>query len=251
MIYKLLLLIVFASCASQSSLKTKLDSGKDTFVLTDPSGRYFVTREVKVQNRKLISRTKVFSIENRKQSLETSVAVSKIGVSKDKRNSALLPEASQFAVWLEKSRYTSQIRIDKNTKKFKVKTKSPEDKWNGLKLFDIPKARYFCFFSQLPDCLIMQNLLLKARQKKIPIYIIWDNFPFHSEQYEGMSKELVTLADFYYSEKDRDSLRFELDLGNQIIFYHFDRKMKFEKMFWITQGISLFRVADKVKKEQK
>ena len=90
----------------------------------------------------------------------------------------------------------------------------------------------------------MQNILLKARKDKVLLYIIWDGYPFNSEQYEGVEDVLISQASFYYSQKQRDSLRFELDIGNQIIFYHFDKNLQFEKMFWVSQGISLTKIKD-------
>ena len=105
--------------------------------------------------------------------------------------------------------------------------------------FNLEKGRYYCFFSQLAECIEMQNILLEARNKRLFIYIVWDNYPFNSEQYEKIPTDVVSKAQFSYFKKDKDNLIFELDLGNQIILMHFDRQLKFEKMFWIAQGISI------------
>lgn len=237
------ILFIISSCSSsQLTESVPLNIGTTSFILNDQNGSYILKREVRTTKNLLITRTKIYNPNTSSEPLETSVTVSKAGKLKKKGEIALLPHESQFKVWLEKQKFTSRLKTDSAQRKFVVQTKSPEKSFNGVKEFNIPKARYFCFFSQLPDCLAYQNLLLKARSGKIPIYIIWDAFPFHAEQYDGLKRELVSLASFYFVQKDRDSLKFELDLGNQIVIYHFDKKLKFEKLFWIAQGITLSRM---------
>lgn len=240
----LLFCLVLIACAtSENNQSVPLTLGTTSFVLNDQNGSYILKREVKTSQNKLITRTKIFSPNTTAKPLETAVTVSKIGKSKKRKEAALLPTESQFMVWLEKQKYMTRLKTDVASRKFVVDTKSPEKSMNGIKEFDIPRARYFCFFSQLPDCLAAQNLLLKARKSRVPIYIVWDSFPFHAEQYDGLTKDLITLASFYYVQKDRDSLKFELDLGNQIVIYHFDKQLKFEKLFWIAQGITMTRMS--------
>ena len=100
---------------------------------------------------------------------------------------------------------------------------------------------FFCFFSQLPECLKEQNLLYLSAQKKVQLFVVWDNFPYHRELYEGMGTNPIISATLEISKHSKDELKYSLDIGNQIIFYHFDKKLMFKGFYWISQGISLKR----------
>lgn len=208
---------------------------------SDHSGSYTLKKELKRSKNRLISRVKLISKVGLKV-LESQVSVSKIGSIKTKTKEnvqALLPEISQFKVWFNKKEYFSQIKINRKKMILEVTTKSPEKQWNNTKTYPIPKGKYFCFFSQMTDCLKMQNLLYLAGKKKVEVFVIWDNFPYHNEQYEGLSSEPFTLATFELGQHNNKELKYTLDLGNQVIFYHFNRKLELAKMFWVSQGISL------------
>lgn len=237
---KFILFFLLVSCAGASMKeKTVLSSSNNKFILTDASGKYLVGREIKVTKGKLLTRVTLTQWERPGEPLEKSVTMSTLGQLKS-GEPALLPNASQFSVWFDKKRFFSQIKLNKN-KTIEVLKKSPEPKWNGKEEVKAPSGKYFCFFSSLAECVIAQNLLIKSREGKVQIFLIWDNFPYYGEQYQGVSGELISLSQFSFSNMVEDSLRFELDIGNQIIFYHFDKELKFEKMYWVAQGISLER----------
>jgi hypothetical protein len=213
-------------------------AGLTKFLYSDANGKYTLVREVKKTKSQLITRTRLFDREKTGKSLETSITVSKIG----KRNNgsiAMMPSASQFFVWFDKSKYTANMKIDLKNRKLILNKKGPKTEYNYTKTFSLPKTKYICFFSQLPECILTQSLLMKSQEGKIGLSIIWDSYPFNKEQYEGMSNTPIIQAEFYFSEKTSSSLRFELDIGNQILFYHFNKKLKFEKMFWVSQGLSV------------
>lgn len=210
------------------------------FEYSDNTGEYLAKREIKIVKNKLVSRVTILSRDGL-QELETQVSMSKLGTLKNSKDNtlAILPEASQFKVWFNKELYSSNMRFNPTSKTITTIAKSPSTDKETLKDFKIPKGNYFCFFSQLPECLKMQNLLLKAASKSVPIYLIWDSYPYHVEQYENLLDSPLMLATLTLTEHDKNEYKFALDIGNQIIFYHFDKKLNFVKMFWISQGISL------------
>lgn len=239
---RFLLFVFLLSCANSQKVETTvIIPGTQKFILTDGSGKFQVERQVKISGKKILTRSTISSVNNPKVALEKSITSSFLGSLRNGDRS-LLPVASQFSVWFDKNLFFSQLKVDRKNKTVEIIKKSPEAKWNGKETKKVPAGKYYCFFSSLPECVISQNILLKSRDKKVPIYLIWDSFPFYVEQYQGVSGQLLSLTQFSFSNMVSNSLRFELDIGGQIIFYHFDKKLQFEKMFWVSQGISLERV---------
>ncbi len=239
------LLFFLISCSGTDMIsKSEKRSKTHLFDYKDFSGNYTLRREVKYQNKRLVTRAKLLS-KNGKE-LESQVSVSKIGTvssSKNKNIVSLLPQISQFRVWFNKKEYFSQLRILRKKRKIEITTKSPEEKWNSVKNYGIPKGNYFCYFSQLPECLKAQNLLLQAARKSLLLFVIWDNFPYHNEQYEGLGSEPILSANLSLSKHSKTEFKYALDIGNQVIFYHFDRDLDFTKMFWVSQGVSVVKRA--------
>ena len=233
-------LFFFSACATQKN-NTDHFGYKAKFELLDSSGKFILTREVKTKGNKLISRIKIFDL-NMVNELESTVSVSRVGYKNQNRDDILLlPDAAQFKVWFEKEEYLANTKISPRGRVIKTQYKDPENKQGKLLSHNLPKGKAYCFFSQIPECVKIQRLIFKAQKEKVSLYVIWDNFPYHTEQYENMSSDRFVLADFYLKEKNKNELKYSLDLGNQIIFYHFDNKLNFEKMFWVAQGLSLTR----------
>jgi hypothetical protein len=239
---RFLILCLLIGCATRERPINSNDkiSGSRTYTYQDFSGEYLLTREIRKNKNKLITRAKLISKSGKE--LESQVSVSKIGFVKNIKNkniSSLLPSISQFRVWFDKKEYFSQTKILRQEEMLEVTTKSPEEKWNSVKKHKIPKGKYFCYFSQLPECLKLQNLLLQAARKTIKVFVIWDNFPYHNEQFEGLGTEPISVASLSLTSHSKTEFKYTLDIGNQIIFYHFNRKLQFEKLFWVSQGLSI------------
>ena len=247
---RLLILCLLFSCASRDRLMQTKDnlSGSRIYIYQDFSGQYLLSREVKISNSKLITRAKLLSKSGKE--LESQVSVSQLGSVKNSKNkniTSLLPQISQFRVWFDKKEYFSQTKVLRKEKSLEVTTRSPEEKWNFVKNHKIPKGKYFCYFSQLPECLKLQNLLLLAAKVKVQLFVIWDNYPYHNEQYEGLGPDPISIASLSLTSHSKTEFKYTLDIGNQIIFYHFDRELEFEKMFWVSQGISIVNDQKEVK----
>jgi hypothetical protein len=237
------LLSVLISCSTSGYKRSKSPfQSSEKFILSDSSGNFIVSREIKTKSNKLISRVKIFD-GNMKQELESTVAVSRVGYVKSSKGKkiAVFPEASQFKIWFNKNEYSSNTKVDLKTRQMSLKLTGEDSEKKVKKSHTLPKGKVYCYFSQIPECVKLQHLLLKGQKEKVSIYILWDSFPYHTELFNGISNEPYVLADFYLSDTNKKELKYSLDLGNQIIFYHFDKQLKFEKMFWISQGISLIR----------
>jgi hypothetical protein len=237
---RILFLTVLLSCSglplNNKNLKT---SSSHFFDYTDQSGSYTYKRELKSAKGKLITRVNLLSKDNLE--LEKTVAVSSLGMIKNDSNSSvsILPNVSQFKIWFDKKEFFSQVKILRKSRSLEVTVKNQQE--STVKEYSLPKGRYFCFFSQIPECLAKQNLLFLSSKKKIPLYIIWDNFPYHVELFRGISDKPYTSATIALEGHDKNELKYSLDIGNQVLFYHYNRKLEFVKMFWISQGISVVR----------
>ena len=230
---KSLLIVIFilSSCSSAQNVSLKSGDKTQFYNYIDASGSFSVRRDNKMSGNSMITRNQLSSY-NGAEVLEKSITVSRVG--KLKGNSiAVLPETSQFEVWFSGKKYETKIKINRANRVANIQMQSPDKRWNGSETKKLSAARVICFFSQLPECLKVQNILIFAKDKKIPVQIIWDNYPYHIELYKGMNQELITQGSFYFSDKVDDLLRFELDIGNQILFYHYDRSLDF-----VAQGIS-------------
>ena len=240
-----LIILTFLSCAHPNGIfereKNESHDKKEFYTFEDYSGKYTVTREIKMRPSKLVSRVIILSSAG--VELENQVAVSKIGsVKSGKKNRlAILPEASQFKVWYDKEQYESYAVIDKKKRSIEIDIKKPKEKNPQKESYKLPKGSIFCYYSQIPECLKMQNLLVSSAKKPLSFYIIWDSYPFHTEQFQGVSSEPVVMAKLSLSKYDNNEFKFIVDIGNQVIFYHYDKSLNFIKMFWISQGISLVK----------
>ncbi|MAZ49092.1 MAG: hypothetical protein CME65_11050 [Halobacteriovoraceae bacterium] len=235
-------LLLFMGCSTTSPDKMFGDTlGKEeTFQLVDANGSYLVKREVKYSKGRMISRLRYFDKDGVTQ-LENTVAVSRVGRLKNQKSIAVLPEASQYKVWFEKEEHFSQAKVIASKKKIAVNLEGPSPQWEGVKEFDLPKTRYICFFSQLPECLKLQKLLIKSARQPVSLYVLWDNFPYHNELYVNLGSSITSLATLSVNNDSKDEFKFNLDIGSQILFFHYDKNLNFTKMFWVAQGISMVK----------
>ncbi len=243
---KIVLILIFF-CSSCSSLisKSAPDEKKHQYLFIDGSGKFILDREHKVIKSKLISRTQISSNQGSSQRvLEKSVTVSQLGSVKENNNRVLVmrPLASEFSVWLEGKRYDSKMRLDIKNKKMLIELNSPEEKWMGKTSVAIPKGKLFCFFSQIPDCLFLSQLLsksLKAKTELLNFNVVWDGFPYIQDQYTSVGSRLFSAATVKYDGEDKKILRFVVEVDGQSILYHFSKSFDLVRMFWIAQGISV------------
>ncbi len=249
--FKLIILFIFfiTSCSTTNpqylSILKKANS-KTHYILKDKSGTFNITREIgyrKKTNELILKRKLTSSEKGDKFILEKNIAISTPGIL-NKKTTILRPKISQYSVWFEKQKYFTEIKIDVLNKSLNVKMVSPEKQWSGEKLVKFPKGTgVYCFFSQLVECIQSTNFINLAIQREngsMSLHIIWDGYPYFQEQYLNVPNELFTPAKFTYDGLNKSSeKRFSLNIGNQIIFYLFNNKREFVKMYWVAQEFSM------------
>jgi len=218
---------------------------KQTFALTDVSGKYVLLRESKLKDNKLVTRQKISPAKARK-SVEKSIVVSNLGTIQDgnKRLLVLMPFASEFEVWLEGKKLSSRMRIDTKEKSMNLESEGlgPDHQWYGSKSIKFPNSKYFCFYGQIPECLFQMGFL--QQMKSFPDYkkefiVIWDSFPFTQELYTGVGKNLFSLAEIKFLKEERNRLVYEVDLDGQLVLYYFSKSYDLAKIIWIAQGVTI------------
>lgn len=194
------------------------------------SGSFVVRREI------------TDSGEGSAKALEKSISFSRSGVLKNGLK-LLRPEKSQYIVWFDKQKYSVISEVLPKEKSIVFKMQSPERDWNGERKFKFPKSNgVFCYYFQLIECLAMTgyfNQLQKKRNLSAEINIIWEGYPYIREQYSGIPDEVFTSAVFEYDGKTEvGDYKFSLRFNNQIILYQIRKNFKYERVFWISEGMT-------------
>ncbi len=238
---KLLGLFLLVACANvKPNLQKVKSSNGQIFAYRDVSGDFEIAREIKVEKQKIASRTRIFSPNNDgERLLEKTFTISNVGTVKTKsgRGVAIRPELSQHTVWLEGKQYFSQLKLIPSRRSIEVLMQSPEAKWQGKKEFKVPKGQIFCFYSQLPECLVASRLLEKAasNSSRPRFIIIWDSFPYHQEHFSGMKATPFSNA----SVSRETGSSYLIEFNGQSISIHFSKDIIFAKLLWTSQGISI------------
>lgn len=242
---KLLLALSLSLLAGCSSVNGSQKEGKRTYSYADVSGSYRIQREVRVVKNKLVTRAQIMlSTGGNQKVLEKSVTVTQLGSVKSgsKRQLVTRPYASEFTVWLEGKKYHSRMKLLPERKVMQVVLESPEKKWQGETEILVPKGKFFCFYSQIPECLYHNQLLMQAQKKpqqSFGLFVVWDNYPYVQEQLTGVGKNLFSPATLKYDGEIKSRIRYIMEIEGQIVLYQFSRDYDFEKMAWIAQGITL------------
>ena len=246
---KLIILLLLVSC---SSSQNSLTDGKTDYNYSDVSGKFRLSREKKTLDKKIITRTQLLmSAGGNAKILEKSITLSHLGSIKGPKGRLLTlrPEASEFSVWLEGKAYSSKMSLDTKNKSLKIVLKSPEAKWNGTTLVSFPKGRYFCFYSQIPECLYHLQFLqriLKNQKENLDFYVIWDSYPYVQDQLSGVGKNVFSTASVRFDGKFKKLLKYEVEIDGQVLLYHFSSSFELVKMAWVSQGITILPYGEEV-----
>ena len=248
------LILTFVSCAkmTQKSPKEKLGNFEEQFNYSDKNGQYIVKISSGMdKNGKTFFTKKIMEMPGgqKDKALEQSVVISSVGILK-KSLMILRPKISQYNVWFDGKKYTSELKINTAKKAIDVKMTSPESQWNGNKQIKFPSSTTLpCFFSQVIDCAKVSGFISKATQKKtgsMSLFVIWEGYPYLNETFSDFPSELFSKAELEYDgmtkEKER---RFNLRVAGQSIFYILDDKDVMTKMFWVSQGITMVNKSSK------
>lgn len=247
-------LFFFISCSHNGPGGTPSE-GKTTYSYSDVSGSYRLVREVKRIQKKLVTRSQLFSTSgSNNRVLEKSITVSQIGSIKLKsqRQKLLRPSASEFTVWLEGKKYQSRMQLLPTKKAMRLSVQGPEKKWNGISEISFPKGKYFCFFSQIPECLYQNYLLQQAyeiKNKRFDFYVVWDSFPMLQDQMSGVGKSMFAVASVKFDGEVKKTFRYIVEVEGQYVVYHFSKAFDMMKMSWIAQGITIVPPGEEVAAE--
>ncbi len=230
--------------------------GKYLYSYSDVSGNFSYQRDVKFIKKKLVTRSQIMvPSPGSDRIVEKSVTVSQLGTVREgsRRTFVLRPLASEFTVWLEGKKYSSRMQLDTAQKSMRVTLDSPEAKWKGQTLIPFPAGKYFCFFTQIPDCLyhnqILENSLASKRQT-FDFYVVWDNYPFVQEQLTNVGNNLFSQATIKYDGERKGEIRYILEAEDQILLYQFSKNFELTGYSWISQGINMVRPGEEIKSEE-
>ena len=212
---------------------------QSVYIYTDSTGNYRQVIETKQSENRLVTRKRLF-VAGGKEPVEKSISVARL--KEDSSGIKLLPEAFDVEVWFNKKNYRSKGKTVSKEKAMYVKMDTPEENWAGTRKLSFPQGKRFCFFEQIPDCLRLFGYLNEENFQEKIITVVWDSYPFTSEIYKGVRKNLFTAATLNYEGDIEGVKRFVLQIDNQLVFYEFESDDTLKKMFWISQGITKERV---------
>ena len=239
----LAVLMALSACSS-GPLTKGLDNYRRNYQFSDMSGQFILDMEsgLSKENEVYVKQRLIGKKDN--QEYERLIAISERGQLSGQGNkiSVLRPKISQYSVWFENQKYFTQLEVLAGQKELRVEIRSPEKKWHGPQRIPFKNSRgVFCFFAQLADCVKVTGFLSRAIEQKggkMSLTVIWESYPFVEEQYSGVTGPFA-LSVFSYQGRSREGdFIFNLDIGNQILSYHFNRKMQLEKKFWVSQGLT-------------
>ncbi|MBC7429643.1 MAG: hypothetical protein H7336_13580 [Bacteriovorax sp.] len=243
-----LLLIILSSCSGmrQKKVEEQLKGNEDSFNYTDKNGQFLVKSASGYDKKnKAFYTKKTLEIPGRQKDriLEQSVVISSVGTLK-KTIPILRPKISQYNVWFDGKKYSSELKINVAKKAIDVRMTSPESQWNGTKQVKFPSSKTLpCFFSQVIECAKISGFIKKATDKKTGVMnfvVIWEGYPYLNETFTDFPSELFSNAQLEYDGKTKQQeRRFNLRVAGQSIFYVLNDKDVMTKMFWVSQGITI------------
>jgi hypothetical protein len=162
----------------------------------------------------------------------------------NKKSIILRPKISQYNVWFDGKKYSSELKINTKKKAIDIKMESPEKEWNGIKQVKFPSnSQVPCFFNQIIECAKVNGFITKSTKEKkglLSVLIVWEGYPYLSETFSDIPSELFSEAELEYDGETKESeRRYNLRFAGQSLFYVLSEQDEMIKMFWVSQGISL------------
>lgn len=213
------------------------------YSIQENSGEYFLAKDNGWTNGNTFTTKRILKSSDQTTTLEKSISFSKTGRLKNGVR-LMRPEQSQYVVWFNKQKYSSVIKVDDKKKSIKISVKSPEAKWNGSREVPFPSSTTaYCYFYQLIECAANMGYVGKSKNlgsMLLDLYIVWEGYPFIQEQYSGIPNSVFTKASLSFDGKnDNGDLKYSLRFADQMIAYVVDKKFRFYRMFWISQGLAM------------
>jgi len=83
------------------------------------------------------------------------------------------------------------------------------------------------------------NSLISGAKASEKIWLFWDQYPYNKIIYTDLFGSLLDRGSLVYNRSDHESHYFDLEFSGQVASLVFSKKMKFEKFYWVAQGLSL------------
>ena len=133
------------------------------------------------------------------------------------------------------------MQLETASKSMRVTLESPESKWQGTQLIKFPRAKHFCFYNQIPECLYHNSFLSFSRERDqtMDFYVVWDSWPFIQEQLSNVGKNLFVPASLKFDGENNGLFRYIVEVEGQMILFHFTKSYDLVKVAWISQGITI------------
>lgn len=255
--FKLSIVLLLFFCGACANMPGKRVSSSDSlnllfspqttlFEMTDKSGRFDFSRESgKATDNRYVVKQQIRLPDGERKVLEQSISFSQIGKLRGEID-ILRPALSQYTVWFDGDRYFSELKTDVEKKSLVVNMVSPEPEWNGERTIPFPDDNaVYCYFSQLIECAFITGFIEKAIDKRagsMNMIILWEGYPFYMQQYPEIPQEPFTRAVLEFDGQTKDQgLRFSLRFSGQSIFYFVTKSGRYDRHFWVAQGLSVVR----------
>ncbi len=237
------LVVFFTVSCARTPLGGNGDA-KTSYSYVDESGTFTLSRETKLVGSKLVTRAQLLDKKSGGRLLEKSVMLSQIGSIRNGSQRLLIvrPQASEYTVWIEGKKYVSRMQLVPGKRAMRMTLESPEPKWQGTSEVPVPKAKYLCFFGQLPECLARSNLLENARLiegRRFDFLLVWDSFPYVQDLLTKTGQKLFDRAAIKFDGEINGLFRYIVEVEEQVISYQFTKSYELVKVAWISQGITI------------
>ncbi len=225
-------LIILFSCSS-GRLSTQIPQRESReYLLEDISGAYRVEAQYAVKDNNLIFKKTLFDHEN--DIVEKIFIINKF----NKAKGVFFPKVSQATTWLDKKKHFSEIKANLKSKKYEINA-SPEGKQKSRNFVN---TRFVCPFSMIHICtekFLNLNSLLSRKKSRLKVWLYWDQYPYNKIIYTDLFGSLLDRASLVYNRSDRMNHFFDLEFSGQVASLVFSKSLKFEKFYWVAQGLSL------------
>ncbi|MCB9094994.1 MAG: hypothetical protein H6621_08010 [Halobacteriovoraceae bacterium] len=234
--FYLLLFLIFLTTCSSGKIKLKNIDKESWYFLEDVSGTYDVKQSVYTSEDKIYFEKILYDPKDKGEFLEKYHFIAKFGGRK-KTGHYLVPIISQYKTWIDRNELYTEIKIRPKLKKYQITT-SNNKKEN---LIPFVESNFICPFSFIADCLRLNGFLEQAvsgEEFRTDIWIMWDNYPFNQKIYARIFPGIFFKSKVLFEGVKDDLYLFTFEVSGQSVTLLYNKKLEFEKMFWVAQGLS-------------
>lgn len=244
--FVIMLSLLLTSCGHLvNKANIQLRAEKAFFIQTEESGTYEVLKEHGFsKDGNFVTKTSIAPVENKQLIVEKNITISK----KSKLGSEgyiFTPEKSEATYLLDGQKYLTQIDLDYKKEVITINMTSPEEQWNGVKTFTIPKNNgAICFYAAVVECAIVSTFITKAIENNggdMNFMLVWEGYPYFQEQFLNIPSTPITDATLSFDGKNGSLYRFILTAAGQSQFFMVSEDGKIENHIWSSQAYNRTR----------